>query len=114
VIPKAINNIPIRIILFYLGSLTVIMSIYPWDSLNAAHSPFVEVFSEIGVTVAASVINVVVLSSAASACNSALYSTGRMLRSLAKENSAPSFFLKLTRHQVPGSAILFQRQRFLP
>lgn len=107
VIPKAINNIPIRIILFYLGSLTVIMSIYPWDSLNAAHSPFVEVFSEIGVTVAASVINVVVLSSAASACNSALYSTGRMLRSLAKENSAPSFFLKLTRHQVPGSAILF-------
>lgn len=107
VIPKAINNIPIRIILFYLGSLTVIMSIYPWDSLNAAHSPFVEVFSEIGITVAASVINVVVLSSAASACNSALYSTGRMLRSLAKENSAPSFFLKLTRHQVPGSAILF-------
>lgn len=107
VLPEAINNIPIRIILFYLGSLFVIMSIYPWNSLNANESPFVEVFSEIGITMAASIINLVVLSAAASACNSAIYSTGRMLRSLSQEGSAPKRFKKLTTHLVPGQALVF-------
>ena len=107
VLPEAINNIPIRIILFYLGSLFVIMSIYPWNSLDATNSPFVEVFSEIGITVAASLINLVVLSAAASACNSAIYSTGRMLRSLSQEGSAPKKFRQLTSHRVPGNALVF-------
>lgn len=107
VLPKAINNIPIRIILFYLGALFVIMAIYPWNSLDPDKSPFVEVFSEIGITVAATVINVVVLSSAASACNSAIYSTGRMLRSLSSEGNAPKGFTKLTSHKVPARAIFF-------
>lgn len=107
VLPEAINNIPIRIILFYLGSLFVIMSIYPWNSLDANNSPFVEVFSEIGITVAASLINLVVLSAAASACNSAIYSTGRMLRSLSQEGSAPKKFRQLTSHRVPGNALVF-------
>ncbi|KAF1300932.1 MULTISPECIES: amino acid permease [Enterococcus] len=107
VLPEAINNIPIRIILFYLGSLFAIMAIYPWNSLATNESPFVEVFSEIGITVAATVINVVVLSAAASACNSAIYSTGRMLLSLAQEGSAPKNFTKLTTHKVPGKALFF-------
>ena len=107
VLPEAINNIPIRIILFYLGSLFVIMSIYPWNSLNADNSPLVEVFSEIGITIAASLINLVVLSAAASACNSAIYSTGRMLRSLSQEGSAPKRFRRLTTHRVPGNALVF-------
>ena len=107
VLPEAINNIPIRIILFYLGSLFVIMSIYPWNSLDANNSPFVEVFSEIGITVAASLINLVVLSAAASACNSAIYSTGRMLRSLSQEGRAPKKFRQLTSHRVPGNALVF-------
>lgn len=107
VLPEAINNIPLRIILFYLGSLFVIMAIYPWNSLGTSESPFVEVFQEIGITVAATVINVVVLSAAMSACNSAIYSTGRMLRSLAQEGSAPKGFKKLTRHHVPGNALVF-------
>ncbi|MPM64944.1 D-serine/D-alanine/glycine transporter [bioreactor metagenome] len=83
------------------------MSIYPWNSLNANESPFVEVFSEIGITMAASIINLVVLSAAASACNSAIYSTGRMLRSLSQEGSAPKRFKKLTTHHVPGQSLVF-------
>ncbi|MBU5365930.1 amino acid permease [Enterococcus devriesei] len=107
VLPKAINNIPLRIILFYLGSLLMIMSIYPWTSLSAEQSPFVQVFSEIGIAAAASIVNLVVLSSAMSACNSAIYSTSRMIRSLAQEGSAPASFKKLTRHRVPGNALVF-------
>lgn len=107
VLPKAINNIPVRIILFYLGSLFMIMSIYPWHSLSADQSPFVQVFSEIGIVAAASIVNIVVLSSAMSACNSAIYSTGRMIRSLAQEGSALKQFKQLTSHRVPGRALLF-------
>ncbi|WP_297076878.1 amino acid permease [uncultured Enterococcus sp.] len=107
VIPKAINSLPIRVLLFYIGALAVIMSIYPWNSLNADQSPFVEVFADIGVAAAATIVNLVVLSSAASACNSAIYSTGRMLHSLSREGNAPSRYSKLTRHYVPAAAIFF-------
>ena len=107
VIPKAINNIPIRIIIFYIGALAVIMSIYPWNSINPSKSPFVQVFASVGIAAAASIINFVVLTSAASACNSGIFSTSRMVYSLAKENNAPKSMKKLTSHQVPSNALMF-------
>jgi len=107
VIPKAINNIPIRIIIFYIGALAVIMSIYPWDSINPAKCPFVQVFSAAGIVAAASIINFVVLTSAASACNSGIFSTSRMVFSLAKEKNAPQSMKKLTSNQVPSNALVF-------
>ncbi|NFG40457.1 amino acid permease [Clostridium botulinum] len=107
VIPKAINNIPIRIIIFYIGALTVIMSIYPWNSINPDKSPFVQVFAAVGIAAAASIVNFVVLTSAASACNSGIFSTSRMVYSLAKENNAPKSMKKLTSHQVPSNATMF-------
>jgi len=107
VIPKAINNIPIRIIIFYVGALLVIMSIYPWNSINPDKSPFVQVFSTVGIAAAASIVNFVVLTSAASACNSGIFSTSRMVYSLAKENNAPESMKKLTSSQVPSNATVF-------
>lgn len=107
VIPKAINNIPIRIIIFYIGALTVIMSIYPWNSINPDKSPFVQVFAAVGIAAAASIVNFVVLTSAASACNSGIFSTSRMVYSLAKENNAPESMKKLTSRKIPSNAALF-------
>ena len=107
VIPKAINNIPIRIIIFYVGALIVIMSIYPWNSINPEKSPFVQVFSAVGIAAAASIVNFVVLTSAASACNSGIFSTSRMVYSLAKEDNAPESMKKLTSNQVPANATMF-------
>ncbi|MBK1809744.1 amino acid permease [Clostridium sp. YIM B02505] len=107
VIPKAINNIPIRIIIFYIGALFIIMSIYPWNSINPDKSPFVQVFAAVGVTAAASIVNFVVLTSAASACNSGIFSTSRMVYSLAKEKNAPKSMKRLASSQVPSNAILF-------
>ncbi|MFW2491621.1 amino acid permease [Clostridium chromiireducens] len=107
VIPKAINNIPIRIIIFYIGALIVIMSIYPWNSINPDKSPFVQVFAAVGIAAAASIVNFVVLTSAASACNSAIFSTSRMVYSLAKEDNAPGSMKKLTLSQVPSNATMF-------
>ncbi|OOM76130.1 D-serine/D-alanine/glycine transporter [Clostridium puniceum] len=107
VIPKAINNIPIRIIIFYIGALVVIMSIYPWNSINPDKSPFVQVFAAVGIAAAASIVNFVVLTSASSACNSAIFSTSRMVYSLAKESNAPESMKKLTFSQVPSNATMF-------
>ena len=95
VMPKAINSIPIRIIIFYLGALVVIMSVYPWNAINPAESPFVQVFVAVGIAAAAGIVNFVVLTSAASACNSAIFSTSRMVYSLAKDKNAPVPFAKL-------------------
>nr|WP_197914093.1 amino acid permease [Listeria sp. PSOL-1] len=107
VIPRAINNIPIRIVIFYIGALLVIMSIYPWNSIDPAESPFVQVFAAVGITAAAGIVNFVVLTSAASACNSAVFSTSRMVYSLAKEKNAPYPMAKLTSHKVPSNALFF-------
>lgn len=106
VLPKAINSIPLRIILFYTCSLAVIMSIFPWDVVNPNKSPFVEVFMTVGVVGAASLVNFVVLTSAASAGNSGIFSTSRMLYALAKKSHAPEFLESLTRKHVPANALL--------
>ncbi|ONG15066.1 D-serine/D-alanine/glycine transporter [Escherichia coli] len=78
-LPRAINSIPIRIIMFYVFALIVIMSVTPWSSVVPEKSPFVELFVLVGLPAAASVINFVVLTSAASSANSGVFSTSRML-----------------------------------
>jgi D-serine/D-alanine/glycine transporter len=107
VIPKAINNIPIRIIFFYIGALIIIMSVYPWNAIVPTESPFVQVFSAVGIVAAATIVNFVVLTSAASAANSALFSTSRMVYSLAKENNAPAKMANLNKRKVPANGLLF-------
>lgn len=107
VLPKAINNIPLRILIFYIGALAVIMSIYPWNAVEPAKSPFVQVFVTVGIAAAAGIINFVVLTSAASACNSAIFSTSRMVYSLAEEKNAPEPLAKLNKRSVPSNSLFF-------
>lgn len=108
VIPKAINGIPIRILLFYIGALAVIMCIYPWNRLSPTNSPFVLVFRDAGLRGAASVVNFVVITAAASACNSSIYTTGRMLAELTADAHRPGIrrIARLSKHQVPALAVV--------
>lgn len=105
-IPSAINKIPVRILLFYVGALFVILCIIPWHQLNASSSPFVQVFSLVGIPLAAGIINFVVLTSAASACNSGLFSTSRMLYNLSSNKQGPAKLAKLNKNHVPGNGLL--------
>ncbi|WP_050183749.1 amino acid permease [Domibacillus robiginosus] len=105
-IPSAINKIPLRILFFYVGALIVLLCINPWTELNAAESPFVKTFSLIGIPVAAGIINFVVLTSAASACNSGMFSTSRILYNLSNNNQGPANFAKLNKNHVPSNALL--------
>ncbi|KAA5681905.1 amino acid permease, partial [Pseudomonas aeruginosa] len=83
-LPKAINAIPVRIILFYVLALFIVMSVTPWDHIRADKSPFVELFLNAGIPVSAIIMNLVVLSSVMSSMNSGVFSTSRMLFGLSK------------------------------
>lgn len=106
-LPRAINTIPIRIIIFYVLALAAIMAVTPWNLIDPERSPFVIMFILIGLPSAASIINFVVITSAASSANSGIYSTSRMLYGLAQFNVAPKFFGRLASNSIPANALLF-------
>ena len=104
-LPKAVNSIPVRIMLFYVAALAAIMMVTPWDQVSPERSPFVTMFSLTGLGAAATIVNLVVLSSAASSANSGIYSTSRMLYGLARQEQAPRVFARLSKHHVPLNAL---------
>ena len=105
VLPRATNGIILRILIFYIGALVVIMALVPWNELSPSVSPFVFVFEKLRVPAAAGLINLVVITAASSSCNSGLFSTGRMLWSLAQRGHGPRPFARLSPRHVPAAGI---------
>ncbi|WP_329067841.1 amino acid permease [Streptomyces sp. NBC_01429] len=104
-LPKAINTLPWRIIVFYVGALSVILAVVKWTEFSAGASPFVHAFEKMGIPLAAGIVNFVVLTAALSSCNSGMYSTGRMLRNLAANSEAPKAFTRLNSRKTPAVGI---------
>lgn len=113
-VPKAIRTVFVRILLFYVGAITVIGFLIPYTSPNLltsdvediSISPFTLVFENAGVLAAASVMNAVILTAILSAGNSGLYASTRMLWALADGGKAPRFLAKVNRRGVPMNALL--------
>ncbi|GAB3620236.1 amino acid permease [Glutamicibacter endophyticus] len=106
VLPKAVNSVPIRILLFYVLALTVIMSIQPWNTIDGETSPFVSIFNNLGFEGAAHVLNFVVITAALSAINADFFAAGRMLHGLAEQGQAPRVFLKASKAGVPFMTVI--------
>jgi len=110
VMPKAVNTVVIRIAIFYVGSILLLSLLLPFNTYKAGESPFVTFFSHLGGAdtgaVAGSVMNFVVLTAALSSLNAGLYSTGRILRSMSVNGSAPRFTARMSRNGVPYGGIL--------
>ncbi|MBW0237708.1 MULTISPECIES: amino acid permease [Pseudomonas] len=106
VIPKAINAVPLRILLFYVLTLFVLMAIYPWTQIGSQGSPFVQIFDSLGISSAATILNIVVISAAVSAINSDIFGAGRMMYGLAQQGQAPKGFAKISKHGVPWMTVL--------
>ena len=106
-LPKAVNAIPTRIILFYVLSLFVAMSVTPWNQIPADQSPFVSLFLHAGIPTSAIIMNLVVLSSVMSSMNSGVFSTSRMLFGLSREEQGPKAFGHLNKRAVPANALYF-------
>ncbi len=116
-IPKAVNQVLVRILIFYVGALTVLLALYPWDQIgivphdvpweeSMAASPFVKIFNNIGIPAAAHILNFVVLTAAMSVYNSGVFCNSRMLYGLALQGNAPKAFAKLSARGVPVRAIM--------
>ncbi len=106
-IPLAINGTILRIMLFYIATLGIVICLYPWNKINTNFSPFVDVFQQMGIPRAASLMNLVAISAALSSLNSGIYGTGRMLYNLSQQGNAPSFLGKVNHKGVPVSAVMF-------
>ncbi|MEQ9723430.1 amino acid permease [Yersinia alsatica] len=104
-IPKATNQVIYRILLFYIGSLAILLSLYPWGKVVEGGSPFVLIFHALNSNVVATVLNVVVLTAALSVYNSCVYCNSRMLFGLAKQGNGPKILLKVDGRGVPVIAI---------
>ncbi|WP_175935227.1 amino acid permease [Corynebacterium sp. Marseille-P4321] len=96
-IPKAVNTVPLRILLFYVLAISIILMLNPWRTITGEESPFVQIFSTLGVNWAAGLLNFVVITAALSAINADLFGTGRVLTGLAKEGLAPKKMARTVR-----------------
>lgn len=105
-IPKAINQVVYRILIFYAGAIFVMVAIFPWNRLGGNESPFVTIFDRLGIAGAATILNVVVLTAALSAYNSGLYANGRMLYALSRQGNAPKAFSRLNAAGSPWVGVL--------
>ena len=106
IIPKAINTVILRIAVFYVGSVLLLCLLLPYTAYSADESPFVTFFSSIGVDAAGPIMQLVVITAALSSLNAGLYSTGRIMHSMAMAGSAPRFARHLTRSGVPWGGIV--------
>jgi AAT family amino acid transporter len=104
-IPKAVNTVPMRILLFYVLAILVIVSVIPWREITGDESPFVQIFNDLGVGWAAAALNVVVVSAALSAINSDLYGAGRVVFGMARQGIAPKLFARLNHRGVPVTTV---------
>ncbi|MBP0632474.1 amino acid permease [Cupriavidus sp. AcVe19-1a] len=106
-IPKATNQVIYRILIFYVGALAVLLSLYPWENVVTGGSPFVLIFHALNSNWVANVLNVVVLTAALSVYNSGVYCNSRMLYGLAQQGNAPKALLKVNKRGIPLTALGF-------
>lgn len=105
-LPKAINQIVYRVLLFYIFTLVVILSLYPWNQMAQGGSPFVLIFDSLGSQGVATALNFIVLTAAVSVYNSTNYCTSRMLLGLAQQGNAPQFLAKINARGIPVNALM--------
>lgn len=106
VLPRAINTVPVRILLFYVLTMVVIMSLVPWSSVDGKTSPFVQIFEGLGVPFAPHLLNFVVLTAAISAINACIYASGRLLYAMAHDGQAPRAFTRTSSRGVPWLSVV--------
>jgi GABA permease len=103
---KATNSVVTRILLFYVGSIFLLVTILPWNDTRLGDSPYVAALEVMGISAAADIMNAVVLTAVLSCLNSGIYTASRVLFTLSRRGDAPLALLELNRRGVPVKAIL--------
>lgn len=105
-VKKAVKSTVWRILIFYIGSVAIVVTLLPWNDASVAKSPYVAVIELFGIPGAGTIMDVVVLTSVLSCLNSGLYTASRMLFSLSTRGDAPKSWRKISKRGVPVSAVL--------
>lgn len=103
---RATNSVVWRILLFYVGSVALLLMITPWRQIPSDSSPFAAAFTRFGIPAAGTIMNVVVLTAALSVLNSGIYTSSRMLFALSGKGWAPTWVNRRSRRGVPYAAVL--------
>jgi GABA permease len=105
-VARATNSVITRVLIFYVGSLFLVVCIVPWDSADIM-TPFVSALKAMNIPYAAHIMNGIILTAVLSALNSSLYASSRMIFALTRRGDAPTALVKLSKNGVPVRAILF-------
>ena len=105
-VKKAVKSTVWRILIFYIGSIAIVVTLLPWNSASVAKSPYVAVIELYGIPGAGTIMDIVVLTSVLSCLNSGLYTASRMLFSLSQRGDAPKSWMKISKRGVPAAAVL--------
>jgi GABA permease len=105
-VKKAVKSTVWRILIFYIGSIAVVVTLLPWNDTSVAKSPYVAVIDLFGIPGAGTIMDIVVLTSVLSCLNSGLYTASRMLFSLSARGDAPKSWRRISRRGVPATAVL--------
>ncbi|MEV7662658.1 amino acid permease [Paenarthrobacter sp. NPDC089316] len=105
-VKKAVKSTVWRILIFYIGSIAIVVTLLPWNDASVAKSPYVAVIELYGIPGAGTIMDIVVLTSVLSCLNSGLYTASRMLFSLSQRGDAPRSWMKISKRGVPAAAVL--------
>jgi GABA permease len=105
-VKKAVKSTVWRILVFYIGSIAIVVTLLPWNSATVAKSPYVAVIELFGIPGAGTIMDIVVLTSVLSCLNSGLYTASRMLFSLSKRGDAPKAWTRISSRGVPAAAVM--------
>lgn len=105
-VARATNSVILRVLIFYVGSVFLVVTIRPWDDQAVLDSPYISALQQMGIPAAGEIMRVIVLTAVLSALNSGLYTASRVIFALTRHQDAPKSFTKLNKRGVPVRAIL--------
>jgi GABA permease len=105
-VARMTSTIISRIVLFYIGSVLVIVCAVPWTHVVPAQSPFTLALDQVRFPYASTVMSAIILTAVLSCLNSSFYVASRVLFALAGRNDAPRWLVRTNRRHVPARAVL--------
>ncbi len=99
------TSIILRILMFYVGSVFLIVSVVPWNEVRVGESPFSLSLISMGFEWAGAAMSAIILTAVLSCLNSAFYVCSRVLFVLAERNDAPQSLVKLNARKVPVRSV---------
>ncbi len=105
-VARMTSSIILRIMVFYVGSISVIVCVLPWNTVVPSHSPFTQALDTLGIPFAGTIMSWIILTAVLSCLNSAVYVASRVLFVLGHHGDAPRWLVQTNSRHVPSNSVL--------